>query len=110
MLEEQIITAHVDKVVSLRIEANRLVERRGSPYDSNLNYIHQENVFDLISLAFTTGFKANPASYTKEEVQALLEEQIKLAAEAAELVHEGFSHEYRIDKQSILNCPRVKLD
>lgn len=40
----------------LNHKATSLVEKRTSPNDMNFNYIHQENVFDLIKEAFMAGY------------------------------------------------------
>jgi len=70
----------------------------------------------LYADGFIYGFRSNPNTYTKGEVQALLEEQIKLAAEAAKVKSDrisgisGMAWSMSVDKESILNCPCVKLD
>ncbi|WP_026463647.1 hypothetical protein [Adhaeribacter aquaticus] len=78
-------------------------------YPINNNDVIESDLIDS-RIAFARGFKANPNTYTKEEVQEIINRQLEVAAEEActeDVPPPYYDPVYEVDKKSILNCTRI---
>jgi len=90
-----------DKVAMIKQDAINKAKVKLGYSNTPIEYLHHKAVVDILELAIEI--------YAAHKI----EEQIKVAEAAAEVKPEyrkGLPLRYIVDKQSILNCIRVKLN